>query len=78
MGADTGKPDETVTAAELLESLDRHFLAGCPSLSTGQLREHKATGTCPECRERAGDTAEAERRNAEYEQYAYGQPGIRL
>lgn len=42
-----------MTAAELLESLDRHFIAGCPSLSTSQLREHKAAGSCPECRERA-------------------------
>jgi hypothetical protein len=67
-----------VTDEELLESLNHHFLAGCPSLSTGQLREHKAAGSCPECRKRASDTAEAERRNAEYERYAYGQPGIRL
>jgi hypothetical protein len=42
-----------VTGEELLESLDRHFLAGCPSLSTDQLREHQAKGTCLECRSRA-------------------------
>ena len=64
--------------ADLLESLDRHFLAGCASLSTSQLREHQATGTCPECRDRASGAIEAERRNAECEQYAYGTPGIRL
>jgi hypothetical protein len=34
----------------LLESLDRHFKAGCPALSTSQLREHEVTGSCPECR----------------------------
>ena len=49
-----------MTAAELLESLDRHFLAGCKSLSTSQLREHEASGVCRECTERArGIAAEA-------------------
>lgn len=42
-----------MSAEELLESLDRHFLAGCPALSTAQLREHEASGSCPECRDRA-------------------------
>jgi hypothetical protein len=42
-----------MTAADLLESLDRHFMAGCPSLSTSQLREHDASGACRECSERA-------------------------
>jgi hypothetical protein len=44
---------DKATAGELLESLDRHFLAGCPSLSTIQLREHEQDGTCYECRQRA-------------------------
>jgi hypothetical protein len=48
---------------ELLESLDRHFLAGCASLSTSQLREHQATGTCPECRDRASGGIKAEIRH---------------
>jgi hypothetical protein len=47
-----------VSAAELLDSLDRHFMAGCPSLSDTQLREHDATGTCPECVGRAAQAAE--------------------
>ena len=46
-----------MTPEKLLESLDRHFLAGCPELSTAQLREHEATGTCPECRRRASREA---------------------
>jgi hypothetical protein len=40
-------------AEQLLESLDRHFLARCPDLSTSQLREHEDIGSCAECRERA-------------------------
>lgn len=40
-------------AEALIESLDRHFAAGCPSLNGGQLRAHEATGSCPECRQRA-------------------------
>ena len=43
--------ETTEAAARLLESLDRHFLAGCPSLSTSQLEQHRATGTCPDCTE---------------------------
>ena len=65
-----------MTAEELIESLDRHFLV-CYTLSASQHREHVAAGTCPECRERAADDAERDRRNAEYERYAYGQPGMR-
>ena len=42
-----------MTPIEVVDSISRHLLAGCPSLSTGQLREHEATGTCPECRDRA-------------------------
>jgi len=42
---------------ELLESLDRHFIAGCPSLSTSQLRAHQARGVCPECQARAAAAA---------------------
>jgi hypothetical protein len=38
-----------VTDEELLESLDRHFLAGCKGLTPRQLQQHKATGTCHEC-----------------------------
>jgi hypothetical protein len=38
---------------ELLESLDRHFAAGCLNLLPHQMNEHKATGTCRECRDRA-------------------------
>ena len=38
---------------ELLGSLDRHFMAGCPTLAASQLAEHWATGNCPECRDRA-------------------------
>jgi hypothetical protein len=38
---------------ELLESLDRHFAAGCLNLLPHQMDEHKATGTCRECRDRA-------------------------
>jgi hypothetical protein len=41
-----------VTDEELTESLDRHFLLNL-SLSTAQLLEHRASGTCRECRERA-------------------------
>jgi len=48
-----------MTTAELLESLDRHFTAGCHSLSTTQLQEHKASGVCRECSERAQDFAKA-------------------
>lgn len=43
----------TQSNEELLESLDRHFMAGCPSLSTSQLRQHQASGSCRECGERA-------------------------
>ena len=43
-------------AEQLLESLDRHFLAGCPSLSTSQLEQHEARGACREC-ERAAAVA---------------------
>jgi hypothetical protein len=42
-----------VTPIEVVDSISRHFLAGCPNLSISQLREHEATGTCPECRDRA-------------------------
>jgi hypothetical protein len=35
----------SMTAEEVLESLDRHFLAGCPALSAGQLREHETAGS---------------------------------
>ena len=42
-----------MTAAELIESLDRRFMAGCKSLSTSQLAEHEASGACRECSERA-------------------------
>jgi len=45
--------DAPVSSAQLLESLDRHFMAACPSLSTSQLREHETTGACRECRQRA-------------------------
>lgn len=50
-----------MTAADLLESLDRHFMAGCPGLSTSQLREHEASGACRECSERARELAQAVR-----------------
>lgn len=50
-------------AEVLLESLDRHYAAGCPALLTSQLREHEATGACRECSERArvlaGNASEA-------------------
>ena len=42
-----------MTADEIVGSISRHFLAGCPDLSASQLREHEATGTCPECRDRS-------------------------
>jgi hypothetical protein len=65
--------------ARLLESLDRHFLAGCPSLSARQLAQHRARGSCTDCTEGAAAALEeAERRNAVYERYAYGGPGVRL
>ena len=68
-----------MTNDELLESLDRHFLAGCASLSTSQLEQHRASGSCRDCTKGArAAREEAERRNAEYERYAYGKPGIRL
>ena len=51
--------EAAVTTDELLESLDRHFLAGCPELSTSQLRDHERTGTCPECRGRASGSVPA-------------------
>lgn len=41
------------SVAALIESLDRHFLTGCPSLSASQLRAHQQRGTCRECRHRA-------------------------
>jgi hypothetical protein len=40
-------------SAELLESLGRHFLAGCAYLTGSQLADHQTTGSCPECRARA-------------------------
>jgi hypothetical protein len=46
-----------ITAAELLESLDRHFTVGCPDLSTSQLRAHQKSGVCRECGERAAALA---------------------
>jgi hypothetical protein len=73
-----GRDVQPVSPEELVESLDRHFLL-CYILSVSQRREHGMTGTCPECRERAADQAERERRNAEYERYAYKPgPGVRL
>lgn len=54
-----------LTSAELLESLDRHFMAGCPSLSTSQLRKHQASGACRECTERAAGLANQEKAPAE-------------
>jgi hypothetical protein len=47
-----------MTSEELLESLDRHFTAGCRSLSVSQLEEHEASGVCRECRERAQEVAQ--------------------
>jgi hypothetical protein len=41
-------------AATLVESIDRHFAAGCPALTAVQLRQHQAFGVCQECEERAG------------------------
>lgn len=68
-----------MTGNELLESLDRHFLAGCADLDFSQMAQHRARGSCRDCTEEArAAREEAERRNAEYERYAYGQPGIRL
>lgn len=46
-------PDQNTRSPELLASLDRHFAAGCPALSTSQLREHQASGACRECSKRA-------------------------
>lgn len=42
-----------LTPSELLESLDRHFMAGCGFLDGRQLEAHERDGTCPECRARA-------------------------
>ena len=68
-----------MTDDELLESLDRHFLSGCAGLNSSQMTQHRATGSCRDCTEEArAAREEAERRNAEYERYAYGKPGIRL
>jgi hypothetical protein len=47
-----------VTDTDLIESLDRHFMAGCPALSSGQLSEHEASGACRECTARAREAAE--------------------
>ena len=44
---------------QLLESLDRHFAAGCPTLSTKQLLQHWARGTCLECERLAAVAADA-------------------
>ena len=41
---------------QLTESLDRHFLV-CYTLSVSQHREHRMTGTCPECRDLAAASA---------------------
>jgi hypothetical protein len=49
---------------ELIESLDRHFIAGCEGLTSGQLREHEQHGHCRECRYRSATAASA-RVNAE-------------
>lgn len=38
---------------ELLESIDRHFMAGCPAINTTQYRQHEKAGICPECSARA-------------------------
>ena len=46
-----------MTSEELLESIDRHFMAGCPSISTSQLRQHQARGVCPACAEAAAEAA---------------------
>lgn len=50
-----------LSGALLLESLDRHFMAGCGFLDGAQLRAHKATGTCPECSARAAAARETAR-----------------
>jgi hypothetical protein len=39
---------------------------------------YRHAGPCTECDYDLIDDEEAERRNAEYERYAYGEPGIRL
>jgi len=50
-----------IDGGRLLESLDRHFMAGCPALSGPQFRSHQATGTCPQCRAQAAEVmADAE------------------
>jgi hypothetical protein len=38
---------------QLLESLDRHFMAGCGFLDAAQPRSHQTYGSCLECTERA-------------------------
>lgn len=42
-----------MTDEALIESMDRHFLAGCRGLTTAQFGEHQAEGSCAECRERS-------------------------
>jgi hypothetical protein len=49
-----------VNAETLLESLDRHFIAGCPDLSASQFREHDARGAFAECDQRAAAVQAAE------------------
>jgi hypothetical protein len=55
---------------EVVQSIGRHFSAGCSGLDAFQLREHEAAGICQECA-----TLE---RQAEYERYAYEGPGVCL
>jgi hypothetical protein len=44
---------ENLDRQELLESIDRHFMAGCGFLDAVQLRAHERSGVCPECTARA-------------------------
>lgn len=47
---------ETADAGELLENLDRHFLA-CPTLGNSQLAQHRERGSCEDCTGAAGMAA---------------------
>ena len=45
--------EAAVSNEELIESISWHFQVGCMSLHGYQLTEHKARGSCSECRGRA-------------------------
>jgi hypothetical protein len=40
------------TSDQIVHSIDRHFLIGCPGITASQVREHKTRLLCRECDQR--------------------------